>query len=310
MGRQMDKHQHTTLEVRPDFVIIGAMKCATSTIHDQLAHQPGISMSEPKEPNFFSDDAHWRMGISWYESLFASMPSADLKGESSTHYTKLPTYPQCAKRVREWVPDAKLIYVMRDPVDRIVSQYIHEWSVHVIAKDCSIDQAIREHPMLVDYSRYAMQIEPYIKLFGRESILPVFFERMMREPQAELERIARHIGYAGDVHWHDDEAKNVSSQRQRRSPVLNKMLDVRLIQMARRTLMPESIRSKIRSRWTMDQRPQLADDSLAHLHEQLDPDLARLGKHLGMELSCQGFKEQVVAGDAPRWSTATGVEHG
>ncbi len=305
----MDKRQHSTLEVRPDFIIIGAMKCATSTIHDQLSHQLGVSMSEPKEPNFFSDDAHWRMGISWYESLFASMPSADLKGESSTHYTKLPTYPLCAKRVHDWVPDAKLIYVMRDPIDRIVSQYIHEWSVHVIEADCSIDRAIREYPMLVEYSRYAMQIEPYIELFGFDAILPVFFERVMCDPQAELERIARHIGYASKVRWHDDEAKNVSSQRQRRSPALNAVLDVRLIQMARRTLIPESIRSKIRSRWSMNERPKLSDDSLAYLYEQLDPDLALLGKHLGMDLSCQKFKKQVVVGDAPEW-LKVGVNHG
>jgi len=301
---------HTTLAVRPDFIIIGAMKCATSTIHDQLARQPGISMSDPKEPNFFSDPDNWAMGTKWYESLFASMPSADLKGESSTHYTKRPTYPKCARRVHEFLPDAKLIYVMRDPIERIVSQYIHEWSMHEIIDGCSINEAIHRYPMLVDYSKSAMQLEPYIEFFGIDAILPVFFERVMQVPQSELERIASHIGYPGKVRWHEDDAKNVSSQRQRRNPVLNKLLDVRLIQMARRSLLPESLRQKIRSRWTMNERPTLSPESISFLQEQLNPDLAILGGLLGIELNCSNFKDQVAANDAPNWEKRTEHAHG
>lgn len=303
----MDSHTHTGLAVRPDFLIIGAMKCATSSIHDQLARCNGISMSDPKEPNFFSDDENWAMGMSWYESLFASMPASDLKGESSTHYTKLPTYPKCARRIHEFLPDAKLIYVMRDPIERIVSQYIHEWSMRMIRDGCSIDDAIREYPILVDYSKYAMQLSPYIELFGLDAILPVFFERIKADLQSELERIASHIGYASEVVWHEDDAKNVSSQRQRRNPVLNTILDVRLIQMARRTMLPESVRAKIRSKWTMKDRPELSSESVAYLHEQLNPDLAKLGDLLGRDLDCAGFKDQVLNGHPPNWVNRSGA---
>lgn len=306
----MDDSTRTTLEVGPDFVIIGAMKCATSTIHDQLSDQPGISMSEPKEPNFFSDEDNWAMGISWYESLFASMPTMDLKGESSTHYTKLPTYPRCADRVHEYLSNSKLVYVMRDPVDRIVSQYIHEWSMRVIKEGCSIDEAIHEHPMLIDYSKYAMQLKPYIERFGFKSILPVFFERVMANPQEEFARIAEHIGYTGEVQWCEDEGKNRSSHRQRRSPLLNKMLDIRFMQKARRKMMPESVRAKIRSRWTMNQRPELSHESLSYLHRQLDPDLSELGAHLGVELSCSNYHEQVNSGSTLEWMRRSEAQHG
>ncbi len=295
---------------RPDCIIIGAMKCATSTIHDQLAHQPGISMSEPKEPNFFSDEEQWAKGMSWYESLFDAMPSEDLKGESSTHYTKLPTYLECAKRLHACVPDAKLIYVMRDPVNRIVSQYIHEWSQRVIGKECSIDEAIRQYPMFVDYSRYAMQLKPYVELFGTQAILPVFFERWMTNPQQELERVTKHIGYGGVAKLVEEDAQNVSSQRQRMNPTLRAVLEYGPIKKARRTLMPEAMRSKVRSLWTKKTRPVLSADSLAYLHEQLDPDLHCLGEMLGMKLSCASFKEQVCAGDAPEWVVPSEAGHG
>ena len=77
----------------PDFIVIGAMKSATSTLHEQLAVQPGFFMSAEKEPNFFSNDENYAHGLAWYRSLFDNAASSDLCGESSTHYTKLPTYP-------------------------------------------------------------------------------------------------------------------------------------------------------------------------------------------------------------------------
>jgi len=291
----MTEHVHDGISVKPSFVIIGAMKCATSTIHDQLAKQDGISMSEPKEPNFFSDDEQWDRGLDWYSSLFESMPKADIKGESSTHYTKLPTYPDCIDRLHEHLPNVKLVYVMRDPVDRLVSQFIHEWSVNAISKDCSIAQAVKEFSELIDYSRYAMQLEPFVERYGMDSILPVFFERVMDEPQRELERIACFIGYEGDVQWVADDAQNVSSQRQRRSPMLNMVLNLKLVQVVRRTLLPESLRAKIRSRWTMKDRPTLSEAAIERIREQLDPDMARLGEMFGIDLSCDNFKEQVRA---------------
>ena len=104
----------------PSFVIIGAMKCATTTLAEQLGAQPGVFISDPKEPNFFSDDAVFRRGMNWYASLFDSAESGAMLGEASTHYTKLPTHPKACERMLAALPDAKLIYVMRHPVDRIL----------------------------------------------------------------------------------------------------------------------------------------------------------------------------------------------
>lgn len=287
----------------PDFVIIGAMKCATSTLHDQLARVEGVSMSEPKEPNFFSDELNWAKGIGWYESLFDAMPESDLKGESSTHYTKLPTYPLCVSRMLEHIPDGKLIYVMRDPIDRIVSHYIHEWSQRVIEDGCPIDEAIERYPILVEYSRYAMQLSPYVEKWGTDRILPVFFERLMSNSQSEFERVGRFLGITTEMRWDTDDAKNVSSQRQRRGPIVNAILGNRMMQVARRTLMPESLRAKIRSRWTMKERPVLSDASIKRLHALLDPDMRQLGAWLGRDLTCASYREVVMLGDAPEWAT-------
>ncbi|MBL4590462.1 MAG: sulfotransferase [Phycisphaerales bacterium] len=290
----------------PDFVVIGAMKCATSSLHDQLDRQTGISMSDPKEPNFFSDGPNFAKGMDWYRALFASMPTGDLKGESSTHLTKYPVHPDSAKRLHESLPDAKLIYVMRDPIKRIVSQYIHEWSQHTISTD--INLAIREHTRLIAYSSYAMQIEKYTELYDRAQVLPVFFERLMAEPQAEVERICAFIGYKGNGQWESESgAQNTSQQPQRRSARLNAVLDVPMVKTLRRALMPESLRSRIKSRWTMKGKPEFTNESLEYLCEQLDPDLNTLGMMVGRGLSCSMYNDAVVQGESPEWVDAGAV---
>ena len=152
----------------PDFIVIGAMKSATSTLHTQLSKQSGLFMSTPKEPNFFSDDAIYGQGLDWYSGLFDNANPEDICGESSTHYTKLPDYPDTISRLKEAIPQPKLIYVMRHPVDRLISHYMHQWSEGVIS--CDINKAIDRYPELIDYGCYGMQITPYLEEFGRDSV--------------------------------------------------------------------------------------------------------------------------------------------
>lgn len=272
----------------PDFVIIGTMKCGTSTLHAQLAAQPQFFMSEPKEPNFFSDDDIYAKGEAWYRSLFRQAPAGAIKGESSTHYTKLPTFPKTIERLAALIPDAKFIYVMRDPVDRLVSHYIHEWSQGVIT--CPIDEAIEQHPELIDYSRYAYQLEPWAIRFGRERILPVIFEKMTAAPDAELKRIASFLGAEGDVKWRDDlEAQNVSSERIRKFPGYSLVVDNPVATFLRRTLVLRSLRDRVKSNLQMRERPQLSEEKVRALTEIFDRDLAALASLTGERLSCASF---------------------
>ena len=87
-----------------------------------LARQPGIFMTTPKEPCFFSDDDVYARGLDWYRGLFAAAPTDAVCGESSTHYTKRPTHPHSAERIaRDLGPDVRFVYLMRHPIDRLVS---------------------------------------------------------------------------------------------------------------------------------------------------------------------------------------------
>lgn len=276
----------------PDFIIIGAMKCATSTLHDRLAMQPGIFMSQLKEPNFFSNDERYNKGLEWYLSNFKAAITSDLCGESSTHYTKLPTYPQTVERLAQQYPQIKLIYIMRHPVDRLVSQYIHEWTQNIISED--INQAIYQYSELIDYSRYSMQLEPYLQFFSPQQILPVFFERMLSFKQPELERICRFIGYEEQPAWREcDDIHNASSERIRKNKLRDLLVEAPGLKTFRQNLIPKSWRNWVRSWWQMKEKPQLEAKQLNYLHNIFDRDLATLGSWLEVELSCENFKSIV-----------------
>lgn len=278
----------------PNFIIIGAMKCATSSLHVQLAAQPGIFMCEPKEPNFFSNDEEYAKGIEWYKSLFAEASVNDLCGESSTHYTKLPTYPYTIERLKAHLPDVKLIYVMRHPIDRLKSQYIHEWSQTVISVD--INRAIDQYPELISYSKYSLQLQPYFEAFGRERVLPVFFERVLKFPQAELERICQFIGYPGQPVWNTDvesHTQNAGGDRWRKTKLRMFITENPVLKTIRQNLIPKSLRNKIRNSWAIQKKPEIEPEKLEYLQNIFDEDLAVVGSWLGIELSCDNYKAKV-----------------
>lgn len=274
----------------PDFIIIGAMKSATSTLQEQMVEQAGIFMSDPKEPNFFSDDDQFSKGIGWYSSLFMGAPEGCLLGEASTHYTKLPTYPDTISRLRAYLPHPRLIYVMRHPIDRLISHYMHEWSMGVYS--CNIEDAIEKYQELTAYSQYAAQLEPYFEAYGREAMLPVFFDRLIRNSQAEFERICEFIGYQGEPRWVEGlKPSNTSSERIRRFPLYGLLIDSGIATWLRRKLIPRSFRDAVKAELTLQQRPTLDNQIRAKLESVFDPDLAVLGDRLGVQLNCGNFKE-------------------
>ena len=259
----------------PDFLVIGAMKCGTSTLAAQLAAQPGIYMTRPKEPNFFSDDAIYERGLQWYESLFDGASPGDLKGEASTHYTKLPTYPETLPRMHRVLSAPRLVYVIRDPIDRAVSHYIHEWTEGRISTDPAT--AFAEHPELIAYSRYAMQIEPFVDTYGPKAICLASLEAIKADPNREFARIGAHIGMASPAIWQVDIGiRNASADRIRKLPLHRVLVANPVAKTLRRALVPKSVRTRIRSNRTHGPRPKLPEQLRAKLADIFAEDRSRL----------------------------------
>jgi hypothetical protein len=260
---------------RPDFLILGAMKSGTSTLAAQLSEQPGIFMSTPKEPNFFSDDAVYAQGLDWYGALFDGAAPGDLCGEASTHYTKLPTYPDTIARAHGALAAPKLIYIIRNPIDRAVSHVIHEWSQGGMGSD--VVAALDTHPEIVAYGRYAMQIAPWIEAFGADAVHLTSLEAMQADPQGVLAAAAAFIGHPGPVTWVDARAReNVSAERIRRLPLQGLLVDNPVAAALRRTLVPQSVRDWVKGRRQMQVRPELPAALRQSLADQFAEDHAAL----------------------------------
>lgn len=259
----------------PDFIIIGAMKCGTSTLATQLGLQDGIFITTPKEPNFFSDDPVHARGLAWYASLFEGAAPGDLKGEASTHYTKLLTHPQAAARMAAVLPRPRLVYLIRDPVARLVSHFMHEWSMGTMHG--ALDEALDRHPELVDYSLYARQLTPYVTHFGTARIRVISLEAMQAAPQRTLEDVCAFLGYEVRPVWHADRAReNASAERIRRFPLHRLVFDNPVATTLRRRLVPQTLRDRIKQTRQMRTRPDLPAARRQALEARFATDFAQL----------------------------------
>ncbi|HEY1890288.1 MAG TPA: sulfotransferase [Steroidobacteraceae bacterium] len=185
-------------EARPNLFIIGAMKSGTTTLHEYLDTHPQILMSHEKEPGYFVEELGLHKGEEWYYSRW-ERDGGEYRylGESSTHYTKLPVFQGVPERLYRFNPQARLIYIMRNPFDRVVSQYWHALRDAYHGGELrSLLKAVQEDPSYLAFSDYATQLEPYFDRFGRGAVLTLTFEALLEDPQREVDRIYRWLGLA------------------------------------------------------------------------------------------------------------------
>lgn len=256
----------------PNFIIIGAMKCGTSTLHEQLARQPGVFMSTPKEPCFFSDDEQWNRGIGWYGGLFTQAGDATHIGESSTHYTKLPTYPKTVERLKKTLLEGtKFIYIQRDPIERLISHYIHEWTMGVI--NVPLEDALDSHPELIAYSQYERQLEPFYSAFGEDAVHVAQFEDLKANPDAFFDGVRRFLLGPDTWAWdHTLSAQNKSVERLRKTPMLKFIQNSKSLTWLRRTFLSESVRDRLKAPYRFEDRPILSDETRTWLSKTLGDD--------------------------------------
>ena len=188
----------------PNYLVIGAQKSATSSVCDLLGQHPDVFMTDPKEPFFFSHDEIYAKGLAWYESLFENAAGAIAAGEGSTTYTQHGLYPRAAERIAEHVPDAKLVFVARDPLERIRSHWMHLRSKGG-RETRPLAEAVRHNPAYIDHSLYHAQLARYTDRTGPERAHVMFFEDFKRDAEGEMRRCFEFLG-ADPAKWSPTDA--------------------------------------------------------------------------------------------------------
>lgn len=189
------------MKVKNFVLIIGAMKCGTTSLFNYLAEHPQIAACKEKEPSFFSGAKNYNQGLEYYQDLWDWEPERHkIAMEASTSYTRVtnPIYVNAADNIRQLQEQLgcqfKFIYVMRNPLDRIESHYTHaaawkskELRVNIAGKSNSF------HSEAVDVSKYAMQLDEYYKNFDANNILLINFDNLKLQPAKLLENICQFL---------------------------------------------------------------------------------------------------------------------
>lgn len=164
----------------PDFIIIGAMRAGTTSLAERLARHPEIGMSRLKETDFFIQEKNFSRGYKWYRSLFPS--GKRILGEASPNYTKGDVFKGVPARIHTMRPDVKLIYVVRDPVDRFCSHYTHSCLVHgglTPPEDIFND---REGAHVLASSMYYRQVSVFLEVFPQSQLKIIDFDDLVSSP--------------------------------------------------------------------------------------------------------------------------------
>lgn len=193
---------------RPDFMIIGAMKAATTSLCRWL-QSTGLAIMPPlKEPNFFTQE--WHRGPAWYFSLFEGISGAIPTGEASVGYSDPALSQTAAARIAEMLPDTRLVFIARHPIDRLRSHFRHEVQRNREKRPFAAAVADLDSSY-VRRSMYGRGLQPYFQLFDPQQILMVEFEDLIGGDG--FRRVLNHLGLPiADKPSH---AHNVSTEKRR-----------------------------------------------------------------------------------------------
>jgi hypothetical protein len=183
------KGSRASLKSLPSFFIVGPPRTGTSWLHEILREHSVLPVAT-KETRFF--DTHFHRGLEWYLAHFPHARDRFKVGEVA------PTYfasVEARQRIARLLPNARIVCIFRNPVDRIVSLYrvkraygLTPWTLE------QLEQAILEDPEFLNTSRYAENFRAWQNVLGPDQVLPTLYDDLCDDPQAYLDRLAKFIG--------------------------------------------------------------------------------------------------------------------
>lgn len=267
--------------MKPNFIVIGAMKCATSTICAYLEDHPDVFMVAGGEPNYFSHDSNWNSGESRYLGNFCGAEGYPQVGEGSNDYSNAARYPESAARMAAFNPAMKVIYMVRHPVTRIHSDYVQRRSDSGDDYASSIDVAVqRQREIFIDQSLYWSNLSAYRKVFPDSQIFVGFMEDLSTDRDAFFQQLTAFLGLPPAI----VRRIHVNSSGRKRVPVkaysvVNALPAMGLL----KKLLPKQLRTKIKALFLSRSAAEIrmSPKTLEHVLDLVADDAARLLEFCG-----------------------------
>lgn len=264
----------------PTFLVIGAQKSGTTSLYRYLRDHPEVQLSRWKEPGFFVEEQTWDRGLDWYRSLFEGGEDAIAVGEASTSYTMFPFFAGVPERIATTLPDVRLVYLLRDPVDRIRSHHRHalgEWT------DEPLEQALARSPReYVVPSRYGHQLRVWRDHVSADRIHVLTTEDLGADPTGTMAQLFTFLGVDPDRAPAPETRHNVAGGHRRMPGLVQRMRRSDLYRGVRHRV-PRGLRH---AAWRASSRPAEVDldratlsaEAEARLVAELQPDLDLLAE--------------------------------
>lgn len=230
-----------------------------------------------KELDFFLEPPHGNgaRGLEWYEAHWSG--TTPVRGEASPNYTAAPFHAGVPERAAALVPDARLVFVVRDPIDRIVSHYVHRRIHNAVRDDLEAMMTDLEDPLngFVRRSLYMWQLDQWLEHYPAERVLVVCTERLAEDRGPTLDRIFSFLGVAEGFRHESMGARHNTAADRHEATAVGLALE-RL-----------GVRGRLASRFTREvPRPTISPGLRARLDAVLRPDVERLRSFTG-----DGFPE-------------------
>ncbi len=267
-------------------MIIGAMKCGTTSLSEILKMHPNISFCKIKEPHFFSSNNDWKKKLSKYHQLF-QIADNKIYGEASTTYTMYPhKRHEIWNDIYEYNPNMKFIYIVRNPVDRSISNYMHMYEKG--RTNLGLDEALKKNPLIMDTNKYFTQIEPYINTFGRKAVLIIDFDDFIRDKYQVIKQVIEFLNLDYSLlNEKNTYYKNSSIEGYKLNPRYDNIINCT---QHIRQLMPDSLKQFLKKSLSSKDRvfkekPRCTDFLKQQIKEKVEPELDSLGVLMGKDLS-------------------------
>lgn len=286
----------------PNFFIVGAAKCGTTSLYSELRKHPDVFLPEIKEPHYFARcppaskpwETHCSGDLSAYQQLYIDSAGRSAIGDASPSYL---LDEESASRIHAVRPDAKIIVILRDPVARAHSAYLMNQVGGYEPSSISFKDALRQDiarenkgwgvsRMYVEAGMYCSQVHRYLDLFGSEQVLVLLSEHLKNKPQDLYAGIARHLGITPEPLLASVASDVQNAYRRPRMMAAYRLATSGVGRKVRQLLVPSRLQDRLRSSKLLfgKDKPAIDDESRYLLQEIYDPDISGLEALLGRRL--------------------------
>lgn len=284
--------------MKVDFFIVGAPKAGTTSLYHYLNEHLEIEMSSQKEPDYFSDEALKRQGMYYgksridnlekYHGLFTDK-DVKIRGEASVSYL---FYNDVPKKIKEYNPKAKIIIMLRNPIDRAFSHYLMDYRLGLVSDsfESIIEKKLKHknanlfYQQYIEVSEYARQVSGYLELFDIENILFIDYEDFKNDVSAVVNDVYIFLGVNND--FQPNVKKRHNTYTMPKNSIIRFIYSFVSFRKFLTNIVPKSILKRLRNLlFKSDKKPAISNDTRKFLASYFKDDVEKLSVLLNKNFS-------------------------